>query len=252
MTIFLTLAYLFFIGSIIGWIMELLFRRFIAKGNPEKKWINPGFCTGPYLPLYGSGLCVLYLTASVGDVLEVNGIWGKIIIVLLMGVNMTVIEYIAGLISLKFARVRLWDYSDEWGNIKGIICPKFSLLWLALSGIYYIFIHGRTLRSLKWLSENLAFSFVIGLFFGVFIVDVCYNTHIVAEIKKIAEEKQIEVRYENFKAQIKSNHESAKEKSHFLFPFKTTHSLAEHLKETQSAWESRVRELRRTNKRLHK
>ncbi|MGN0035225.1 MAG: hypothetical protein ACI364_05820 [Coriobacteriales bacterium] len=33
--------------------MELFFRRFISSNNPQRKWINPGFLAGPYLPLYG-------------------------------------------------------------------------------------------------------------------------------------------------------------------------------------------------------
>ena len=61
MSILLTLAYLFFIGSILGWVLELLFRNLT---HSHKTWINPGFCTGPYLPIYGFGLCVLYLLAS--------------------------------------------------------------------------------------------------------------------------------------------------------------------------------------------
>ena len=56
MNLFLTLAYLFFIGSTLGWVAELLYRRFLSGANPERKWINPGFCVGPYVPLYGSGL----------------------------------------------------------------------------------------------------------------------------------------------------------------------------------------------------
>ena len=54
MSIFLTLAFLFFIGAILGWGLEVFYRRFFSKANPERRWINPGFCTGPWLPLYGS------------------------------------------------------------------------------------------------------------------------------------------------------------------------------------------------------
>lgn len=59
--IFLVFAFLFFVGSCIGWGMELPFRRFISSNNPRRKWINPGFLTGPYLPLYGFGLLGMYV-----------------------------------------------------------------------------------------------------------------------------------------------------------------------------------------------
>ena len=47
---------LFVIGSLLGWVIELLFRRFVS----QKKWMNPGFLTGPYLPIYGFGVLLLY------------------------------------------------------------------------------------------------------------------------------------------------------------------------------------------------
>ena len=58
MNVFLTLACLFFIGSVTGWVIELLFRNIV---HHNKKWVNPGFCTGPYLP---SSLC--FSTPAVG------------------------------------------------------------------------------------------------------------------------------------------------------------------------------------------
>ena len=58
MGLLLKSAFLFFIGATCGWTAEVLFRRFLSSANPERKWINPGFCVGPYLPLYGVGLCL--------------------------------------------------------------------------------------------------------------------------------------------------------------------------------------------------
>ena len=240
-SLFLTLAYLFFIGSTGGWVLELFFRRFISSANPERKWINPGFCIGPYLPIYGFGLCVLYLCASFGGRLQLTGSVGKVLMIVCMGLCMTAIEYVAGLINLKWSRVRLWDYSREWGNLQGIICPKFSLIWTAAGAVYYFGVHTHILEALRWLSENLAFSFVIGFFFGVFLIDVSYSAHLVSKMKSFAKENEIIIRYEALKAQIKSNQIRAKEKTHFLFAFQSAHSLAEHLKETQEAWENRVK-----------
>lgn len=122
MNLFLKLAYLFFIGSVLGWVLELFYRRFISSANPERKWINPGFCVGPYVPLYGSGLCILYLLASFGDTHGTDTAGGRVLLIAGMALSMTAIEYIAGLMSLKLMHVRLWDYSSQWGNIQGLIC----------------------------------------------------------------------------------------------------------------------------------
>ena len=52
---------LFVIGSLVGWVLELFFRRFVS----QKKWMNPGFLTGPYLPIYGFGVAVLYGVSNI-------------------------------------------------------------------------------------------------------------------------------------------------------------------------------------------
>lgn len=242
MNVFLILAFLFFMGSVIGWLIELLFRRFISSANPERKWINPGFCTGPYLPLYGFGLCFLYLIASVENYIMIaNPFWNKVVLFIFMAICMTILEYIAGSMSLKIAKVRLWDYSNEWANIQGIICPKFSLIWAVLGAIYYFFIHPHILNALKWLSMNLAFSFVIGLFFGIFLIDVAKSAQLVARLKKYADENDVIVQYEELKAHIRVRNEASKQKYQFFRPFRTERPLSEHLKESKTSFESRKR-----------
>ncbi len=240
MNLFLILAFLFFIGSVIGWTIELFFRRFISKANPERKWINPGFCTGPYLPLYGTGLCVLYLIASVEkyNVIK-NAVWNKVFVFVLMAVCMTAIEYIAGLLALKVIKVRLWDYREEWGNIQGIICPRFSLIWAGLGALYYFLIHPYILDALNWLSENLAFSFVIGLFFGVFIIDAINSVQLITKLKKFAEENNIIVRYEEIKSHIRKKTEETKNRYRFFSPFRSDRPLHEHLRELAISFETR-------------
>ena len=147
MNFILTLAYLFFVGSISGWVLELFFRKWFSSSNPEHKWINPGFCTGPYLPIYGFGLCALYLLALLGRETGLDGsIQGRVLLFLGMAVSMTLIEYIGGLLLLKGAKIRLWDYSNCRGNVQGLICPLFSFFWALLGAGYYFLIHGVFLR----------------------------------------------------------------------------------------------------------
>ena len=228
MDIFLTLAFLFFVGSLLGWVLELLFRNIV---NRRDKWINPGFCTGPYLPIYGFGLCTLYLLAG----LERYGL-SKLVLFLAMAVGMTLIEYIAGLFCLKYFKVMLWDYSDLWGNVQGLICPLFSFFWAVLGAMYYFLIHPYILGALDWLSRNLAFSFFIGMFYGVFLIDVAHSANLVVRLKALAVENRVVVRYEALKHHIRDNFEENKFKYNFFRPFHDARPLSERLKEMQEKY----------------
>lgn len=230
MNIFLILAFLFFMGSIIGWGLELLFRKFFSWSNPEHRWVNPGFLIGPYLPLYGSSLCVLYLIAEIPmERLISDVVIRYVVLVISCGIILTVIEYITGSIFILTLKVKLWDYSNNRGNIKGIICPQFSFYWTLLGGIYIILVHPHILEALDWLSRNLVFSFFIGFFYGVFTIDIVYSFNLVAKIRAYAKENDLVVWYELFKAQIKESAIESKRKLRFFFIFNEEITLKEHL-----------------------
>ena len=57
----LTILLMFLIGCMIGYCMEVLYRRFYSA----KKWVNPGFMRGPWLPLYGFGLVSMFLISAI-------------------------------------------------------------------------------------------------------------------------------------------------------------------------------------------
>lgn len=229
MNILLILAYLFFIGSVFGWVLELLYRNLTQR---NKKWVNPGFCTGPYLPIYGFGLCAMYLLASLEQYEAIRDpFWNKAMLFGAMALGMTLIEYVAGVFCLKFLKVRLWDYSNLPGNIQGIICPQFSAAWAVLGAVYYFLIHPHILDGLDWLSRNLAFSFFIGMFFGVFIIDVIHSSQLIVKLKQFAEENTVVLAYEEIKDHIRDAQERASKKYHFFRPFRAEHPLGEYLKE---------------------
>ncbi len=221
MSLFLSFVFIFFIGSTLGWCLELLFRRIV-----HKKWVNPGFLVGPYLPIYGFGLCTLTFIYLLFYKLNLN----HILIIILMGISMTIIELIGGLIFLKAGDIKLWDYSNMWGNYKGIICPQFSIIWTILGAIYYYIFAEKVFNALKWFSNNLSFSFILGIFFGLIIIDYIYSTKTLVKIKKYAKDNDIIVKYEEFKYHVKELKEKRKEKYSFLFPFKQNNSLKEYLK----------------------
>ena len=106
MNLFLTLAFLFLICSVLGWGLEVIFRRFFSA----HRWVNPGFLVGPYLPLYGSSLCVLYLLAMLEPLMPVeNPLLKKIMLFVVMALAITALEYVAGLIFIRGMTIKLWD-----------------------------------------------------------------------------------------------------------------------------------------------
>ena len=227
---FLILAFLFFIGCFLGWGLEVIYRRF-SPANVSRRWINPGFLVGPYLPLYGFGLCALYLLANLENTSLISEVTAgsKILLFIVMSLVMTLFEYIAGVIFIKGMKVKLWDYSNEKFNFQGIICLKFSIYWALLGAVYYFMIHPHILHALQWFSNNLAFSFVVGLFFGVFAVDVVYSLGIVAKVRAFAKENDILVRYEELRQQIRQRSEENKEKLHWFLRFASGEQLRDHL-----------------------
>ena len=219
MNLFLQFIFIFYAGCTLGWILELFFRRIV-----HGKWVNPGFLIGPYLPIYGFGLTILTLIYTFFKDSSLN----PIIIILLMGLFMTIIELVGGLIGLK-NNVKLWDYSDRWGNYKGIICPLFSAIWTLVGAIYYFLLAPYVMHGLEWFSKNLTFSYTLGIFTGCIVIDLFYSTKLYIKIKNYAKENNITIKYEQLKMHIKDSQAKRKEKYSFINPFKQTNPLKEYL-----------------------
>ena len=231
MNFFLKLAFLFCIGSLLGWCIEVLFRRFFSA----KKWINPGFLVGPYLPLYGFSLCTLYLLAMLEEFIPISfPVLRKLVLFAVMALCVTAIEYVTGLIFIKRLKIKLWDYSDCWGDVDGVICPLFTFFWALLSAAYYFLIHPHILGALEWLAQNLAFSFFIGVFYGVFAIDLVHSTRFLAVIRRFADDKKIVVRYEELKEHIseklRQDRVRGRAKLKDFFAVYSVPPLGEHLK----------------------
>ena len=171
--------------------------------------------------------------------------WNRAVLFLLMALAMTGVEYVAGILALKLLNLRLWDYSGQWGNVQGIICPKFSLAWAILGALYYFLVHPRILGALTWLSRNLAFSFFVGVFFGVFLIDVVNSANLVVKLRRYAEENRVVVRFEALKEEILRRKQEARQRFGFLRPLHTEIPLAEHLRELKDTFEERRQRIRK-------
>ena len=232
---FLTVTFLFMVGSLFGWVLELLFRRFVSTKNPSRKWINPGFLTGPCLPIYGFGLVALYVMSHlpyVGEEIRYKNTAIQLIVTIVaMGAVMTLIEFFAGIIFIKGMKIKLWDYSDEFLNISGIICLKFSVIWTVLAAVYYFFIQHYVIRMVMWFDANIAFTFFVGMFYGIFVIDLCYSFNVVGKIRRFAVENDVIVKYEVLKQEIRLETDEIKKRGRFLLALKPERVLGDIMKE---------------------
>ena len=196
---------LFVIGSLLGWVIELFFRRFVS----QKKWMNPGFLIGPYLPIYGFGVIVLYGVSNIP--LGINTqVWDIVARIAIIGVGMTLIEFVAGLIFIKGLKIKLWDYSDRKGNIMGIICPSFSLIWLVVGSLYYFLLNPILVEGISWISENLIYTYFVGAVIGAILVDFAYSVNLASKLKEFKEYGDL--RFEELKKEFKRRIKEIKNK----------------------------------------
>lgn len=219
MRYFLTGVFIFILGSLVGWIIEIIYRR-IMYG----KLVNPGFLVGPYLPIYGFGLLSITILHNILMRFDLH----PVIAILLMGLVMTLIELIGGLFCLS-QKVKLWDYSDNWLNYKGIICPLYSLIWTLAGAIYYFFLYDPLMYAVNWFNDNISFSYVVGMLSGFLIIDFFYSSKLYIKIRRYAKNNNIVVRYEKLKTHIKEETKKTGEKYSFLFPFRQSRKLIEYL-----------------------
>lgn len=205
--IFLNLVSLFVLGSVLGYIIELFWRRFVSQHH----WVNPGFLVGPYLPIYGFGTVALFTLNYLVDLIPFpeSLMWLKVVTsILSIAIALTLVEFIAGLIFIKGMKIKLWDYSNMKGNIMGIICPLYSLFWLAGGAIYYFLLSTPLNDFVNFLSDNTVYYFFIGIVVGMIIVDFCYSMHVATAISKFAKENKVVVSLMQFQehAQNENSH----------------------------------------------
>lgn len=217
---FLSLSSLFFIGGVGGWVIELFFRRFFS----QKRWVNPGFLTGPMLPLYGFGLVGFYVFANFIPFFSLP--WpswaSQLLAVVVAGIVMTLIEYVAGLIFIKGLKTALWDYSNRPGNIQGIICPLFSFFWLIIGAIYIYLANPFFVTIYDFVAQNpLPFAFVLGISYGLIFVDFGWSLGLLTRIRKAVEDSKLVVSWENIKVFFQDHYRKLEEKHPWIFAFKT-------------------------------
>lgn len=132
----------FFIYCFIGWVYESIY---VSIKN--RKLTNRGFMRGPFLPIYGSGAIVMLW---VGLPLK-----GQPVLMFFAGlISASTLEFATGAVMERLFRVRYWDYSKCFLNIKGHVCLKASLAWGTFTLLLNYFIHRPVEKAVFTLSDT--------------------------------------------------------------------------------------------------
>lgn len=117
------LLWLFFVYSLLGWILET-----VVAAAKQKRFVNKGLINLPFCILYG--IIGVFLTVFGA---ELDGIWlylGAVIII-------SVFKWLAGRTIEKFYHERWWDYSNRRFNLDGYVALTDSI---GLGALAYVMI----------------------------------------------------------------------------------------------------------------
>ena len=113
------LFWIFLIGSIIGYIIEMIVG-LVQNGHFVSR---QGFLFGPFIQVYGVGLVIYYLVIS--NIKQKNYIKIFFISMLLGGI----VEYLFSFFLLVLFGTISWDYSDLIFNLNGRTSLLHCLYW---------------------------------------------------------------------------------------------------------------------------
>jgi uncharacterized membrane protein len=167
----LTYFLYFSIMAFVGWIIETAYR-----SHNEKKFVNAGFLSGPFLPIYGFGAVII--TGIHTEAQKLPGILYWLITLL----SPTVLEYFGSWVMEKIFKLKLWDYKNERLNLNGRICLKYSIIWAFFAAIHILILQPKIFKRIMILGPYYSHFFAGGLLM-YFALDINYSIRSVLNFK---------------------------------------------------------------------
>ena len=124
----INLILLFFAYAFLGWCIEVTLKYFQFH-----RFINRGFLTGPWLPIYGSGAALITVVIKGLSPLEFSVGTTFMVSFLLCGI----LEYMTSFILEKRFHARWWDYSQKPMNLHGRVWIG-NLILFGLGGVLIV------------------------------------------------------------------------------------------------------------------
>lgn len=152
--------WVFIFGSILGWIYETILVVF-QTGHFE---VRQGFIYGPFIPVYGIGGIMYYLTFKF--IKTRNKVKVFLIAFLLGGITEYLCSYIQEII---FGTIS-WDYSNIPFNLNGRTSLMHCTFW-GIAGILYVV----GIEPLLWGLENIIQDLSMKILTGILVVFILFD-----------------------------------------------------------------------------
>jgi uncharacterized membrane protein len=125
----------FFIYGFIGWLIDSMYRSFENQQIIFGGMFQSFFWPVPLAPIYGFGALILVAFKKL--------LWNRhlLIVVPIVGIILTAVEYCGGELTLAVLRHRAWDYSNNFINLRGHIDLLHGICWTALGWAFIKFVH---------------------------------------------------------------------------------------------------------------
>lgn len=149
----------FFLYSFFGWLYEST----ICSLLKQKRFINRGFLTGPWCPIYGCGatMCCLLLSS----------IENSIILFIAASIVCSILEYITGYGMEKLFHAKWWDYSQYPFNLNGRICLYGATLFGVVSVVVCKVVQPKFIELLRNI-DFIILMFIAILLCVIFVFDI--------------------------------------------------------------------------------
>lgn len=167
------LIFMFFICAFAGWCVEVF-----LKYRQFHRFINRGFLTGPWLPIYGFGAVLIKLTVGAVSPLESSYSTTFVIAFIVCGLA----EYMTSWVLEKIFHARWWDYSQKPMNLNGRIWIG-NLVLFGLAGVVIVkFVDPLLTQFLSRFSLR-GKSIVAGVLLAVFLADFVVSMFVMKLVK---------------------------------------------------------------------
>ena len=173
----INLILLFFAYAFLGWCIEVTLKFFQFH-----RFINRGFLTGPWLPIYGSGAALITVVIKGLAPLEFSVGTTFVVSFLLCGF----LEYMTSYLLEKRFHARWWDYSQKPLNLHGRVWIG-NLILFGLGGVVIVHLINPLLLRL---SEHMSFPLreIMALSLSVIFVADYVVSHFVLKLVKTSVE----------------------------------------------------------------